>query len=43
MSKMSDSDCILLLNVCKEWSLIVDLEVKYSMLVRELEASGIDL
>lgn len=39
---MADGNGVLLLEVRVEGSLVVDLEVKDSVLVRELEAGGVD-
>jgi hypothetical protein len=40
--KVSDCHGVLLFHVGEEWSLVVDLEVEYTMLVREFEARGVD-
>ena len=42
MCKVSDSNSVLLLYVREEGSLVIDLEVEYSMLVGELEARCVD-
>ena len=42
MCEVSDSNGVLLLHVREEGSLVIDLEVKYSVLVGELEARCID-
>jgi hypothetical protein len=33
---------VLLLEVREEWSLVVDLEIENTVLIRELEACGVD-
>lgn len=42
MSKVSYCDSILLLDVGEEWSFVVDLEIKDTVLVGELEGRGVD-
>lgn len=43
MGKVSYCDCVLLLNVGEEWPSIVDLEVKNTMLIWQLEACSVCL
>ena len=42
MRKVSDRDSVLLFDIGEEWSLVIDLEVENSVLIREPETSCVD-